>query len=95
MASKYGSPKEILREEWIPPVPGISAPGNYWKDYASDPGAWLGLAAPVKFKRGIRCNDKKMEEYPFPKEVRYCRVEARYLEVSWKIKSEPPAFGAA
>ncbi|MCL4552063.1 MAG: hypothetical protein M1305_00690 [Candidatus Marsarchaeota archaeon] len=40
-ASKYGDPKEILKMDWIPPIPGISVEGDYWKDYASDPYAWL------------------------------------------------------
>ena len=41
LASKYGDPKEILRDEWIPPMAGISVPGDYWKDYAPDPAAWI------------------------------------------------------
>ncbi|MBI3014654.1 MAG: hypothetical protein HYY65_06260 [Candidatus Tectomicrobia bacterium] len=41
LAAKYGDPKEILREEWIPPVPGISVPGDYWQDYAREPRDWL------------------------------------------------------
>ena len=41
VASKYGDPKELLRDEWRAPIPGISVPGDYWRDYAPDPGAWL------------------------------------------------------
>jgi len=37
IASKYGNPDEILREKWIPAVPGINIPGNYLSDYAADP----------------------------------------------------------
>ena len=42
IASRYGNPDEILRRDWIPEIPGITAPGNYDKDYSSDPGKhWL------------------------------------------------------
>lgn len=41
IAAKYGDPDKLLREDWIPPVPGISAPGNYWKDYAQDPFSYV------------------------------------------------------
>jgi hypothetical protein len=37
IASKYGDADEILREEGARPIPGINAPGDYWKDYAQDP----------------------------------------------------------
>jgi hypothetical protein len=37
IASKYGDPDEILREEGARPIPGINAPGDYWKDYAENP----------------------------------------------------------
>ena len=36
LARKYGDPDEILKEDWIPAIPGISAPGSY-EDYARDP----------------------------------------------------------
>jgi hypothetical protein len=41
MAERYGEPANLLAEAWIPPVPGVSLPGDYWKDYAPDPNAWL------------------------------------------------------
>jgi hypothetical protein len=41
LASQYGDPAELLAEAWTPPVPGISIPGDYWKDYAPDPAAWF------------------------------------------------------
>jgi hypothetical protein len=41
VASKYGNPKELLKEEWSAPMPGITKPGDYWKDYAPDPLGWL------------------------------------------------------
>ena len=38
LASRYGDPDYLLTEDWIPEVPGINAPGDYLKDYASRPG---------------------------------------------------------
>jgi hypothetical protein len=40
LASKYGDPDEILKEDWIPPVPGITLAGSY-EEYARDPGRWI------------------------------------------------------
>jgi hypothetical protein len=40
LASRYGNPEELLRRDWTPEIPGITAPGNYNKDYGSDPGAF-------------------------------------------------------
>lgn len=36
-AEQFGDPDDLLREDWIPEVPGINAPGSY-EDYARDPG---------------------------------------------------------
>ena len=41
IASKYGDPEDILNEEGQRPIPGINAPGDYWKDYAQDPGSYI------------------------------------------------------
>jgi hypothetical protein len=41
LASRYGDPDLILREEWIPGMPGINEPGDYQKDYARDPWSWI------------------------------------------------------
>ncbi len=38
LASRYGSPDEILARDWIPELPGITTPGNYDEDYSSNPG---------------------------------------------------------
>jgi len=38
LASRYGNPEEILQRDWIPELPGITTPGNYDKDYSSNPG---------------------------------------------------------
>jgi hypothetical protein len=40
LASRYGDPKYLLTEDWIPEVPGINAPGDYLKDYAPAPGKY-------------------------------------------------------
>lgn len=40
-AAKYGDPDQLLREDWIPAIPGINVPGDYWQDYANDPAAWI------------------------------------------------------
>ena len=41
VASKYGDAREILREVWRAPIPGITVPGNYAEEYAQNPLAWL------------------------------------------------------
>ena len=40
-ATKYGAPDDLLSYDWVPPLPGINCDGDYWKDYASDPIAYL------------------------------------------------------
>ena len=39
-AAKYGDPDELLRDDWIPEIPGITAPGDY-DDYAKNPAPWV------------------------------------------------------
>lgn len=41
IAARYGDPDELLREDWVPAIPGINVPGDYWKDYANNPRAWI------------------------------------------------------
>ncbi len=41
MTSKYGRPDDMLRYDWVPPLPGINCEGNYLEDYAPDPVAFL------------------------------------------------------
>ena len=41
IAAKYGNPDELLTEKWIPRYPGINMPGDYRKDYAVDPYAFI------------------------------------------------------
>ncbi len=40
LASQHGDPDGLLKEEWIPQVPGITCPGSY-DEYAKDPAAWI------------------------------------------------------
>ncbi|MCH4815789.1 MAG: hypothetical protein QXY87_09600 [Saccharolobus sp.] len=40
LAKKYGDPEELLKEDWIPKIPGINVPGKY-EDYAKDPAEWI------------------------------------------------------
>ncbi|MBT8098722.1 MAG: hypothetical protein KJO82_03175, partial [Gammaproteobacteria bacterium] len=48
LASRYGDPDEVLHRDWIPELPGITAPGNYDEDYSSDPGRfWTNWAKSI------------------------------------------------
>jgi len=40
LAEKYGDPDDLLKEDWIPQIPGITCAGSY-EEYAQDPGAWI------------------------------------------------------
>lgn len=40
LAARFGDPASLLRERWIPRIPGVSAPGSY-RDYASDPASFV------------------------------------------------------
>ena len=37
LASRYGSPDQLLAEDWRPEIPGLNAPGDYAADYAPNP----------------------------------------------------------
>jgi len=39
LAARYGNPDEILRKDFVHPIPGITIPGNY-DDYGKNPGEW-------------------------------------------------------
>ena len=39
-AAKYGDPDVLLKEDWIPEIPGVSMPGSY-EVYARDPKRWI------------------------------------------------------
>jgi len=40
LAQRFGDPNDLLTEDWIPQVPGISAPGAY-AQFARDPARWI------------------------------------------------------
>lgn len=40
LAKKYGDPDELLKEDWIPQIPGITCAGSY-EEYARDPAKWI------------------------------------------------------
>lgn len=40
LAGSLGDPDELLKEDWIPAIPGISMDGSY-DDYARDPVPWI------------------------------------------------------
>ena len=40
IAAKYGDPDKLLKEDWIPAIPGISATGSY-EEYAKNPMPWI------------------------------------------------------
>lgn len=39
-AAQYGDPDLLLREDWIPRIPGITVEGSY-EEYAKDPARWI------------------------------------------------------
>lgn len=40
LAGSLGDPDVLLREDWIPPIPGLTTEGSY-EEYASDPVRWI------------------------------------------------------
>ena len=38
--SMVRNPDDLLREDWIPQIPGITCPGSY-EEYAQNPGKWI------------------------------------------------------
>lgn len=40
VAAKYGDPDELLKEDWIPKIPGINASGSY-QEFAKDPASYM------------------------------------------------------
>ncbi|HEY7061146.1 MAG TPA: hypothetical protein VII06_06690 [Chloroflexota bacterium] len=41
LAERYGDPDALLREDWVPAIPGINHPGDYQRDYGRDPATWI------------------------------------------------------
>lgn len=40
LAATYGDPDQLLSDDWIPEIPGITVAGSY-KEYAADPARWV------------------------------------------------------
>ncbi len=40
LAAKYADPDELLRDDWVPEIPGITAPGSY-EEYARNPAPFV------------------------------------------------------
>lgn len=40
VAERYGDPDQLLRESWIPAIPGITTDGSY-QDYGADPASYI------------------------------------------------------
>jgi hypothetical protein len=40
LAATFGDPDQLLRDDWVPEIPGITAPGDY-AAYAENPAAWV------------------------------------------------------
>lgn len=41
LAAQHGNPDELLRDSWRPRIPGVNYPGDYQRDYASNPVPWV------------------------------------------------------
>lgn len=46
VAERYGDPDVLLRDSWVPSVPGITAPGDY-AEFARDPAAYIYSGGPA------------------------------------------------
>lgn len=40
LAAKFGDPNQLLKEDWIPLIPGVNTAGSY-EDFARDPASWI------------------------------------------------------
>ena len=40
LAARYGDPDEVLHDDWVPEIPGITVPGDY-AEYAADPARFI------------------------------------------------------
>ncbi|MBI3940539.1 MAG: hypothetical protein HY315_06865 [Acidobacteria bacterium] len=51
LASRYGKAEDLLREDWIPAIPGINVKGDFQKDYGSNPLGYV-LREAEEIKKG-------------------------------------------
>ena len=40
LAATHGDPDQLLHDDWVPEIPGVTVPGDY-ADYARDPARWV------------------------------------------------------
>jgi hypothetical protein len=40
LAATFGDPDQLLHDDWVPEIPGVTVPGDY-ADYARDPARWV------------------------------------------------------
>jgi hypothetical protein len=45
LAAQHGDPDVLLRDDWVPDIPGVTVPGDY-AEYARDPATWVYGAGP-------------------------------------------------
>jgi len=57
---EYGTVDQLLSEDWIPAIPGVNVPGDYMKDYASDPETYMKAEARKAYGEAI---DRAKKEY--------------------------------
>ena len=41
LAATYINSENLLKEDWIPGIPGINQQGDYMEDYGKDPVSWM------------------------------------------------------
>ena len=40
LAAQFGDPDQLLHDDWIPEIPGVTVPGSY-EEYAQNPAPWI------------------------------------------------------
>ena len=58
LAARYGDPKELLKEDWSPIIPGVNYPGDYMRDFGNDPAAWVWKEVNGLLPQTIGCDMK-------------------------------------
>jgi hypothetical protein len=53
LASLIADPDDLLDYDWVPAIPGINHPGDYDRDYASDPVPWIRRDVAGEFGRPV------------------------------------------
>jgi len=53
LAALIADPDELLAYDWVPAIPGVNHPGDYARDYAPDPTAWIRRDVAGEFGRPV------------------------------------------